>query len=108
MFIHDLRHNGKSEADAGFLGGDRRIKNMLADVDRNPRAAVLYADLDRLASASFRIRNLHPQLTTIFSHGFVSILDEVYEYLFAKILVQQRQRKVIRKIPRDPDRSSLP
>src|SRR5215831_9524818 len=47
VIADDLRHQCKTEAAAGRLGGDERIEQVRQEVGRYPRAVVLDAELER-------------------------------------------------------------
>src|ERR1700746_3705645 len=43
MLIHDFRHDGKSEAHAGFLCSEKWIENLFTKLGRDPRPRIHHA-----------------------------------------------------------------
>ena len=52
MAVDDLRNNGQAKSDAGFLRRHKRIKNLLLQLSRDPRAGIRDAHFDAFDRAA--------------------------------------------------------
>ena len=49
MVVHNFRNDGKTKAHAAFLGGHKRVEDLLAELAGNARAGIGEPHLDAVA-----------------------------------------------------------
>src|SRR6266571_2293712 len=103
VLVHDLRNNGKPQADARLLRREKWIENLLAKLGRNAGTCVAKRDFDAVARAALCGRDLDAQSPAVRFHGLISVEREVLKDLLAETLVHRRVRKALRVHALDAD-----
>src|SRR5690348_4951868 len=77
MLIHDFGHDGKSQAYTAFLGSEKWIENLFAQLGWNSWPRIRHAHLDAPTFTSLAQLDRNAQTAAAFTHGIVSVLYEI-------------------------------
>src|SRR5271167_2746040 len=112
MPVNNLRDDGESQTNAGFLRGYEGIENLFPQLRRNAGASVFDAHFHPVkvaaVAAGLRFPCLDTKHATAGPHGIVGILHNINECLFTQALIQRHERQTSRIFFLDLDRRTLP
>jgi len=83
MLIHDLRNEGKAQANPILLRREKWVKDLLAQVGWNAGTGIVKRDFDAKAAIVLCRRNLDAQRPAIRLHGLIRVEREVLKDLLA-------------------------
>ena len=80
VFLDDLFHGGKSQADPRPFGGEKRLENLVHEVGRDRNAVVLDQDLNLHAFSRSMLGDLDIEMTAR-RHGLTGVFEYAQENL---------------------------